>query len=45
MVRARSDRTFSESLGITSGTCEEEGWTDEMVTDLRELNKKMVKDS
>ena len=26
-------------MGITANTHEEEGWTDEIVTDLRELNK------
>ena len=31
VVRARSDRTFSEPLGVASGTREEEGRMDEMV--------------
>ena len=26
-------------MGMTANTHEEEGWTDEIVTDLRELNK------
>ena len=30
VVKARSDRTFSEPLGVASGTHEEEGTTDEM---------------
>ena len=30
VVRARIDGTFSESLGVASGTREEEGRTDEM---------------
>ena len=43
MVRARSDLTFSESLGIAASSREEEGQRDEM--DHRKLNKQMVKDS
>ena len=45
MIRAKSDRTYSESLGITTSTGEEERQKDKMVTDLRELNKQTVKDS
>ena len=30
VVRARSEQTFSESLGGTYGTCEEEGRTEKM---------------
>ena len=41
-VVARGDRTFSEPLGVTSGTCKEEGRKDETKW---ELNKQMGKDS
>ena len=45
MVRARSDRTFSESLGITTSSGRKKDRPTRWVTDLRELNKQMVKDS
>ena len=40
-----SQRTFSESLGVTTRTSEEVGQRDKWVTDLRELNKQGFKDS
>ena len=30
MDGTRSNRTFSESLGVATGTCEDEGWEDEV---------------
>ena len=45
MVRARRDRTFSESLGIVLRPVKEKDKQTRWVTDLRELNKQTVKDS
>ena len=45
MVGTRSDRTFGEPLGVSSGTTKKKDGRTRWVTDLRELNKETVKDS